>query len=85
MLKIVWLQANFYIWEFLTTLRDNIPIQPFYGNSILFHPSNIQTTEDDKVILLKYIWNPFFDFARDQWASSFSSRSFPYTIRIFLL
>ena len=28
-------------------------------------------TEDDKVILLKYIWKLFFDYARDQRASTF--------------
>ena len=47
-------------------------------------PSNRQTTEDDKVILLKYIWKLFFDFAQDQQASSFPVDLFLNTIRIFL-
>ena len=31
----------------------------------------IKTSEDDKVILLKYIWKLFFDSTRDQQASTF--------------
>ena len=45
--------------------------------SFFLHPSNTQTTEDDKVIVLKYIWKLSY-FLRTRPASLFiSSRSFP--------